>query len=56
MSPRPKSESSKRNRFELRLNDEMAQILEECASELNITKTEVINKGILLVKAEIEKN
>lgn len=55
MSPRPKSEASKRNRFELRLNDEMAQVLEECAIELNITKTEVINRGILLVQTEIEK-
>lgn len=55
VSPRPKSEASKRNRFELRLNDEMAQVLEECAIELNITKTEVINRGILLVQTEIEK-
>lgn len=55
MSPRPKSDSSKRNRFELRLNDEMSKMLEECAEKLNTTKTEVINEGIRLVKSEIEK-
>lgn len=55
MSPRPKSDLSKRNRFELRLNDEMTQMLEECAIELNTTKTDVINRGIRLVKTEIQK-
>lgn len=55
MSPRPKSDKSKRNRFELRLDDEMSEILEECAEKLNTTKTEVINKGIRMVKEKIDK-
>lgn len=55
MSPRPKSDKSKRNRFELRLDDEMASILEECSEKLQTTKTEVINKGIRMVKSEIDK-
>lgn len=55
MSPRPKSDKSKRHRFELRLNDEMDDMLAECSEKLNISKTEVINKGIRMVKTEIDK-
>lgn len=55
MSPRPKSDKSKRNRFEIRLDDEMYEILEECAETLHITKTDVVNKGIRMVKSEIDK-
>ncbi len=55
MSPRKKLETSKRNRFELRLNDEMNNILEECSEKLQTTKTEVINKGILMVKSDLDK-
>lgn len=55
MSPRPKSDKSKRNRFEIRLDDEMNEILTECSEKLHSSKTEVINRGILLVKSEIEK-
>lgn len=55
MSPRKKSDNAKRNRFELRLNDEMNNILEECSEKLHTTKTEVINKGIRMVKSELDK-
>ena len=55
MSPRPKSDKSKHNRFELRLDDEMNELLEECSERLQTTKTEVINKGIRLVKSELDK-
>ncbi len=55
MSPRQKSDNAKRKRFEIRLNDEMSEILEECSEKLDITKTEVINKGILMVKSDIDK-
>lgn len=55
MSPRPKSDKSKRNRFELRLDDEMNKLLEECSEKLHTTKTDVINKGIRMVKSEIDK-
>ena len=55
MSPRPKSDKSKHHRFELRLDDEMENMLNECSEKLNTSKTEVINKGIKLVKAEIDK-
>lgn len=55
MSPRPKSDKSKHKRFELRLNDEMDGMLEECSERLKTTKTEVINKGIRMVKSELDK-
>lgn len=55
MSPRTKSDKSKRNRFELRLDDEMNDMLNECSERLNTTKTEVINKGIRMVKQELDK-
>ncbi len=55
MSPRTKSDDSKRRRFEIRLDDEMWNNLNECSEKLQTTKTEVINKGILMVKSEIEK-
>lgn len=55
MSPRIKSDKSKRNRFEIRLDDEMNNILEECSKKLKITRTDVINKGIKMVKSELDK-
>ena len=55
MSPRPKSDKSKRHRFELRLDDEMDSMLNECSEKLNTSKTEVINKGIKMVKSELDK-
>lgn len=55
MSPRPKSEKSKHKRFELRLDDEMNGMLEECSERLKTTKTEVINKGIRMVKSELDE-
>ena len=55
MSPRPKSDKSKRHRFELQLDDEMENMLNECSEKLDTTKTEVINKGIRMVKSELDK-
>lgn len=55
VSPRTKSDKSKHHRFELRLNDEMNNMLNECSKKLNTSKTEVINKGIRMVKDELDK-
>ena len=55
MSPRPKSDKSKHHRFELRLDDEMDNMLSECSMKLETSKTEVINKGIKMVKSELDK-
>lgn len=56
MSPkigRPTQEK-KDKRFEIRLSQETYDTLAECAEKLEITKTQVVHKGIELVKAEIE--
>lgn len=55
MSPRKISEKSKHKRFEIRLDNEMDGILTECSEKLHVTKTDVINKGIRMVKSELDK-
>ena len=52
---RPKSDKSKNLRFEIRITKETLEKLEYCAKELGITKTEVLHRGIDLVKSEIDK-
>ncbi len=55
LSPRPKSDQSKHLRFEIRMNAETADKLEYCAEKLEVSKTEVIQRGIDLVKSEVDK-
>ena len=57
MSPRTGRPTSnkKTERLEIRLTPEEAQDLQECADRLNVSKTEVINKGVQLVKAELDR-
>lgn len=55
MSPRPKSEHSKQLRFEMRIDAETAEKLTYCAEKLNISRAAVIEKGIDLVKTELDK-
>lgn len=45
----------KDKRFEIRLSANTYETLEECSEILNITKSEVVHKGIAMVKAEIDK-
>lgn len=46
----------KRNkRFEIRLSDNTYKTLEECSEKLNISKSDVIHKGIELVKKELDE-
>ena len=56
MSPKTgRPTSNKRTkRLEIRMAPDEAQLLQECADELQVSKTEVIVKGIRLVKAELE--
>jgi hypothetical protein len=56
MCPKGRPTQDKRDkRFEIRLSADTYNILEECAKSLNITKSDVVHKGIALVKAEIDK-
>lgn len=57
MSPRTGRPTSnkKTERLEIRLTPDELKLIEECAKVLNVSKTDVINKGIGLVKAEIDE-
>lgn len=58
MSPkigRPKSETPKDTMLRVRLDEVYCQKLEQCATKLNISKSDVVRKGIDLVEKSIEK-
>lgn len=46
MSPRPRSDNSKRNQYRLRMSDEELKKLEFCCEKLLLTKSEVIRSGL----------
>ena len=58
MSPktgRPIKGASKRDKnLQIRINTEELALLDECAQLLDISRTDVINKGIGLVKKELD--
>ena len=59
MSPRtgrPIKGTSKRDKsLQLRMSGEELALLDECSKRLEISRTDVINKGIKLVKKELDK-
>lgn len=55
LSPRPKSDNSKTIRFNIRITKETSEKLEHCASELGTSKADVVERGIDLVKQELDK-
>ncbi|MBP1546302.1 MAG: hypothetical protein J6A37_06860 [Oscillospiraceae bacterium] len=56
MSPKGRPTQDKRDkRFEIRLSAETYKTLEECAEKLDITKAEVIHKGIAMVKEKLDE-
>lgn len=56
MSPKGRPTTNKKTeRLEIRLAPNELALIQECADKLEISKTDVINKGIKLVKAEIDK-
>lgn len=53
---RPIKGTSKRDKnLQIRINTEELALLDECAERLDISRTDVINKGIMLVKNELDK-
>ena len=48
----PKGDTKKTVRFQLRLTEQKYEQLEKCAERLNISKSEVVERGIDLVNAE----
>lgn len=58
MSPRtgrPRKENSRKINLNIRLTEQEARDIQECADNLGISRTDAIMKGIALVKAEIKK-
>lgn len=59
MSPRtgrPVKGTSKRDKsLQLRMSAEELVLLDECASRLNKTRTDVVNIGIQLVRKELDE-
>ena len=58
MSPRtgrPPKENPRKSNLNIRLTEQEARDIRECADELNLSRTDTIMKGIELVKAEIKK-
>lgn len=56
VSPKGRPTADKRDkRFEIRLSESTYKTLEECSKAMNVTKAEVIHKGIALVKTEVDK-
>lgn len=53
---RPIKGASKRDKsLQLRMSIEELELLDECAKQLNETRTDVVNRGIRLVKKELDK-
>ena len=58
MSPRtgrPKSETPKDTMLRVRLDEEYRKKLDHCTETLNISKSDVIRRGIDLVEQSIQK-
>ncbi len=59
MSPRtgrPIKGTSKRDKsLQLRMSEDELELLDECAKILNETRTDVVNRGIKLVKNELDE-
>ena len=55
MSPRTgrPTQDKRDKRFEIRLSSQTYEMLEKCSKELNLTKAEVIHKGIAMVNEEV---
>ena len=53
---RPIKGTSKRDKsLQLRMSEEELILLDECAKRLDISRTDVVNKGIRLVKDGLDK-
>lgn len=58
MSPRtgrPPVDNPKKVKMNIRISEETAKDLQECADALKVSRINVIEKGIQLVKANLDK-
>lgn len=49
------TDNKKSERFELRLAPDEMALIDECAEKLNASKSEVVIKGVKLLKADLDK-
>ena len=52
---RPPSENPLSERIYLRVDKETTKVLNECVEELDSTRSEVVRKGIFLVKEKLQE-
>lgn len=52
---RPKAENPLSVRIYLRVNPETSKVLDECAESLHTSRSEVVRRGIYLVKESLKK-
>lgn len=58
MSPRtgrPPSDNPKNIKIGLRINQTTADLWQECADRMNLSRTQVLERGLELIKAELDK-
>lgn len=58
MSPRtgrPRKEDPRNVSLNIRITQDEAQMIQDCADKLDTTRTEVILKGVRLVKESLDK-
>ena len=58
MSPRtgrPPSDNPKNLRINLRISQKTADLLEECAEKMHTSRVQVVERGLELIKAELDK-
>jgi len=51
---RPPKENPRNKNLNIRVSEDEAALIQQCADELETTRTEVIVKGIKMVKSEID--
>jgi len=60
MSPRTgrpiKGEGKRDKSLQLRMSEKELNLLDYCAKELETSRTDVVNKGVLLVKEKLDKS
>ena len=49
-----KGDSRRDKSLQLRMSREELELLDECAQKLQVSRTDVVNKGILLVKKDLD--
>lgn len=52
---RPPKENPRKINLNIRLTEQEANDIQECADKLNLSRTDTIMRGIRMVKSEMEK-